>query len=120
MKRVVKDGPDLEEVLQFGHGGDGVEAQLFAVDDGDLLRREVEQPPVQVVRVHARTEAADAQVAQRLRLALAGRQHLVERVVERHRVAVRALVLVPKYDANNFAFTTSTQIYSQNIVPNSN
>lgn len=95
MERVVEDGSYLEKVLQFGHGRDRIEAELLAVDDGQLLRREVEQPPVQVVSVHAGTEAPHPDIPHGFGLPVASSEHLVERVVERCGIAVRAHVLIP-------------------------
>jgi len=54
---VVENGADFEEMLQLRHGCDGIQPELLTVDHGNLLRWKVEQPPIQMVSVHPRTQA---------------------------------------------------------------
>lgn len=65
MMRVVELRLDFEEPLQLVHHIDGIEAQLFPVDDVQLLRRIVGQPVFQMLGILAGIQATVAQILQR-------------------------------------------------------
>lgn len=64
MVRVVELRLDFEEPLQLVHHIDGIEAQLFPIDDVQLLRRIVGQPVFQMLGILAGIQATVAQILQ--------------------------------------------------------
>lgn len=73
---VVEERRHLDETLQIVHDVDGLHAQLFAVNDVQLLGRIVGQPSFQVLSVFARIQASITQVFQGFGRRVAGSYYL--------------------------------------------
>lgn len=83
MMRVVELRLYFEEPLQLVHHIDGIEPQLFPIDDVQLLRRIVGQPVFQMLCILAGIQATVAQILQSAWRGIACSDDLRERERER-------------------------------------
>lgn len=75
---IVEERLDFQKALQLVHHIDGIEAQLLAIDDVQLLGGIVGQPVLQVLCVFARIQAAITQILQSARCRVASRYDLAK------------------------------------------